>query len=94
MHALLVVDPGFIDLKRNLFDSAIMQTSVISDESRQRCFSDFNDSESFERYYTIVLEGQRITIIVLMILTDNLTNTACYLSVVQTRLAIPAQLKW
>ena len=48
-----VADPlkphaGFINLKGNLFDSAIMKTSVISPEFRSRYLSNPNDPEAFE----------------------------------------------
>jgi dihydroxy-acid dehydratase len=48
-----VADPlkreaGFINLKGNLFDSAIMKTSVISEEFRKRYLSDPTDPEAFE----------------------------------------------
>jgi dihydroxy-acid dehydratase len=39
---------GFINLKGNLFDSAIMKTSVISDEFRERYLSNPQDPEAFE----------------------------------------------
>ncbi|MBA8877668.1 IlvD/Edd family dehydratase [Phyllobacterium myrsinacearum] len=39
---------GFINLRGNLFDSAIMKTSVISEEFRNRYLSDPNDPEAFE----------------------------------------------
>ena len=39
---------GFINLKGNLFDSAIMKTSVISKEFRDRYLSNPNDPEAFE----------------------------------------------
>jgi len=39
---------GFINLKGNLFDSAIMKTSVISPEFRDRYLSNPNDPEAFE----------------------------------------------
>src|SRR5215470_7737770 len=41
-------DAGFIVLTGNLFDSAIMKTSVISDEFRQRYLSNPKDPEAFE----------------------------------------------
>ncbi len=47
-EAPLVADAGFIVLKGNLFDSAIMKTSVISDEFRNRYLSNPNDPEAFE----------------------------------------------
>jgi dihydroxy-acid dehydratase len=39
---------GFLNLKGNLFDSAIMKTSVISDEFRERYLSDPLDPDAFE----------------------------------------------
>ena len=39
---------GFLNLKGNLFDSAIMKTSVISDEFRERYLSDPRDPDAFE----------------------------------------------
>ncbi|MEL6682898.1 MAG: IlvD/Edd family dehydratase [Pseudomonadota bacterium] len=44
----LVQDAGFLNLKGNLFDSAIMKTSVISEEFRTRYLSDPNDPNAFE----------------------------------------------
>ena len=41
-------DAGFINLKGNLFDSAIMKTSVISREFRDRYLSNPRDPEAFE----------------------------------------------
>ncbi|MEO5326569.1 dihydroxy-acid dehydratase family protein [Mesorhizobium sp. CC13] len=41
-------DAGFINLKGNLFDSAIMKTSVISKEFRDRYLSNPGDPEAFE----------------------------------------------
>jgi dihydroxy-acid dehydratase len=39
---------GFINLKGNLFDSAIMKTSVISEEFRKRYLSNPDDPDAFE----------------------------------------------
>ncbi|WP_299477220.1 IlvD/Edd family dehydratase [uncultured Roseibium sp.] len=47
---------GFINLKGNLFDSAIMKTSVISDEFRNRYLSNPDDPDAFEGR-AIVFEG-------------------------------------
>ncbi len=44
----LVHDAGFIVLSGNLFDAAIMKTSVIGDEFRNRYLSDPDDPEAFE----------------------------------------------
>lgn len=41
-------EAGFIVLRGNLFDSAIMKTSVISDEFRQRYLSNPDDPDAFE----------------------------------------------
>ena len=46
--APLKLDAGFIVLRGNLFDSAIMKTSVISPEFRDRYLSNPADSEAFE----------------------------------------------
>jgi xylonate dehydratase len=47
---------GFLNLKGNLFDSAIMKTSVISQEFRNRYLSNPEDPEAFEGR-AIVFEG-------------------------------------
>ena len=39
---------GFLNLKGNLFDSAIMKTSVITDEFRQRYLENPDDPMAFE----------------------------------------------
>ncbi len=44
----LLQDAGFIVLRGNLFDSAIMKTSVISPEFRERYLSNPDDLEAFE----------------------------------------------
>ena len=44
----LMQKAGFIVLKGNLFDSAIMKTSVISDEFRKRYLSNPKDANAFE----------------------------------------------
>jgi len=41
-------DAGFLVLSGNLFDSAVMKTSVISDAFRERYLSDPDDPEAFE----------------------------------------------
>ena len=52
----LVADAGFIVLRGNLFDSAIMKTSVISKEFRDRYLSNTKDPNAFEGR-AIVFEG-------------------------------------
>jgi len=44
----LIEDAGFIVLRGNLFDAAIMKTSVIGEEFRARYLSDPEDPEAFE----------------------------------------------
>lgn len=52
----MVDHAGFINLKGNLFDSAIMKTSVISDEFRERYLSDPKSPMAFEGR-AIVFDG-------------------------------------
>jgi dihydroxy-acid dehydratase len=52
----LVDKAGFLNLKGNLFDSAIMKTSVISEEFRQRYLMNPKDPNAFEGK-AIVFEG-------------------------------------
>ncbi len=52
----MVDHAGFINLKGNLFDSAIMKTSVISEEFHERYLSNENDPNAFEGK-AIVFEG-------------------------------------
>ena len=48
-HGLPLKDrAGFLNLKGNLFDTAIMKTSVISEEFRQRYLADPHDPDAFE----------------------------------------------
>lgn len=46
--APLVAEAGFLNMKGNLFDSAIMKTSVISEEFRKRFLSKPGDENAFE----------------------------------------------
>lgn len=55
-NAPMLTDAGFINLKGHLFNSAIMKTSVISDEFRQRYLCNPNDPNAFEGR-AIVFEG-------------------------------------
>ncbi|WP_421723512.1 IlvD/Edd family dehydratase [Bauldia sp.] len=52
----LVEDAGFIILRGNLFDSAVMKTSVISDEFRERYLSNPDSPNAFEGR-AIVFDG-------------------------------------
>jgi dihydroxy-acid dehydratase len=56
VSAPMKTDAGFINLKGNLFDSAIMKTSVISPEFRNRYLSNPDDPEAFEGR-AIVFDG-------------------------------------
>ncbi|MBV8851713.1 MAG: dihydroxy-acid dehydratase family protein [Methylobacteriaceae bacterium] len=49
-------DAGFVVLKGNLFDNAVMKLSVISEEFRQRYLSDAKDPDAFEGR-AIVFDG-------------------------------------
>jgi dihydroxy-acid dehydratase len=53
----LVKDAGFLVLRGNLFDSAIMKTSVISKEVRDRYLSNAKDPEAFEGK-AVVFDGR------------------------------------
>jgi xylonate dehydratase len=57
--APMMKSAGFMNLKGNLFDSAIMKTSVISDEFRKRYFSNPDDPEAFEGR-AIVFDGPEV----------------------------------
>ncbi len=52
----LMADAGFVNLKGNLFDSAIMKISGVSPEFRQRYLSNPKDPEAFEGN-AVVFEG-------------------------------------
>ena len=52
----ILKDAGFINLTGNMFDSAIMKTSVISDEFRERYLSNPKDINAFEGC-AIVFDG-------------------------------------
>ena len=52
----LKTQAGFKVLRGNLFDSAVMKTSVISDEFRQRYLSDPKDPDAFEGH-AVVFDG-------------------------------------
>lgn len=56
VDAPMMQDAGFINLKGNLFDSAIMKTSVISEEFRNRYLVNPDDPEAFEGR-AIVFDG-------------------------------------
>jgi xylonate dehydratase len=53
----IVAEAGFLNLKGNLFDSAIMKTSVISEEFRKRYLSNPKDPEAFEGK-AVVFDGR------------------------------------
>ncbi len=53
----ILKDAGFLNLKGNLFESAIMKTSVISDSFRQRYLSKPNDPDALEGR-AVVFDGR------------------------------------
>ena len=53
----MLPDAGFLNLKGNLFDSAIMKTSVISPTFRARYLSDTSDPDAFEGR-AVVFDGR------------------------------------
>ena len=53
----IVKEAGFLNLKGNLFDSAIMKTSVISEEFRKRYLSKPGDLDAFEGK-AVVFDGR------------------------------------
>ena len=53
----MVQQAGFLNLKGNLFDTAIMKTSVISDEFRDRYLSNPDDPNAFEGR-AVVFDGR------------------------------------
>ena len=53
----MLPDAGFLNLKGNLFDSAIMKTSVISEDFRARYLSDPDDPDAFEGK-VVVFDGR------------------------------------
>ncbi len=55
--APMLENAGFLNLKGNLFDSAIMKTSVISDSFRARYLSDPADPDAFEGK-AVVFDGR------------------------------------
>ena len=56
-EAPLLSDAGFLNLKGNLFESAIMKTSVISESFRARFLSDPDDPDAFEGK-VVVFDGR------------------------------------
>jgi dihydroxy-acid dehydratase len=55
--APILKEAGFLNLKGNLFESAIMKTSVISADFRKRYLSNPNDPEAFEGR-AVVFDGR------------------------------------
>jgi dihydroxy-acid dehydratase len=55
--APILKEAGFLNLKGNLFDSAIMKTSVISEEFRTRYLSNPKDPDAFEGR-AVVFDGR------------------------------------
>jgi len=85
----LVKDAGFLVLRGNLFDSAIMKTSVISKEFRDRYLINPKDPNAFEGR-AIVFEARRIIITGSTMPRSRSTSTASCSCAAPARSAIPA----
>ncbi len=83
---------GFLNLKGNLFDSAIMKTSVISEEFRTRYLSNPKDPNAFEGR-AIVFDGPEDYHAKIDDPNSRSTSTACSSSVASARSGIPAARK-
>jgi dihydroxyacid dehydratase/phosphogluconate dehydratase len=86
-------DAGFINLKGSLFDTAIMKTSVISEEFRKRYLSNPKDPEAFEGK-AMVFDGPRIIMPASMILRSALTSIRSSSCAAPARWVIPAAPRW
>ena len=67
---------GFLNLKGNLFDSAIMKTSVISDAFRERYLENLEDPNAFEGR-AMVFDGPRTTTRASTTPPSHSTRTRC-----------------
>ncbi|KJS18093.1 MAG: dihydroxy-acid dehydratase, partial [Hoeflea sp. BRH_c9] len=83
----LVNEAGFLNLKGSLFDSAIMKTSVISTEFRERYLSNPDDMEAFEgnavvfdgpEHYNRMIDDPSLAIDENSILIMRGTGPLCY----------------
>jgi dihydroxy-acid dehydratase len=72
----LIDDAGFVVLTGNLFDSAIMKTSVISKEFRERYLSDPEHPNVFSGR-AVVFDGPRTTTTASTTRRSRSTTTAC-----------------
>ena len=86
-------DAGFLNLKGNLFDSAIMKTSVISPEFSERYLSDPSDPEAFEGR-AVVFEARRLPQQDQRSVTGDRRALACCSSAAPVLSAIPALPRW
>ena len=85
---------GFKVLSGNLFDSAIMKTSVISEEFRQRYLSDPEATRTRSRAALWCSTGPRTTTRASMILRSGSTSAPCCSSAAWDRSAIRARRRW
>ena len=89
----LVKDAGFIVLRGNLFDSAIMKTSVISKEFRDRYFpirrirKPSRAAPSYSRARRIITTASTMN-------CSTSTSIACCSCAASARSAIPAAPRW
>ena len=86
----LVKDAGFLVLRGNLFDSAIMKTSVISKEFRDRYLAQSQGSRTRSRAAPSCSRGRRIITTASTIPRSRSTSTASCSCAAPGRSAIPA----
>jgi dihydroxy-acid dehydratase len=84
---------GFLVLRGNLFDSAIMKTSVISQEFRERYLSDPDDPDAFEGR-AIVFDGPEDYHARIDDPALGVDERSCCSCAAQVRSAIPVAAKW
>ena len=82
-------DAGFVVLKGNLFDNAVMKLSVISEEFRNRYLSNPKDPDAFEGR-AIVFDGPEDYHHRIDDPSSTSTSIACCSSAAPGRSAIPA----
>ena len=90
----LVQDAGFLVLRGNLFDSAIMKTSVISQEFRERYLSNPSDLERLRGPRHRVRGAGGLSRTASTIPRSTSTSTASCSCAAPGRSAIPAAPRW
>ncbi len=87
-------DAGFLVLRGNLFDNAIMKTSVISEEFRERYLNDPAASEACSRARPWCSTARRTTTTASTIPRSRSTSTRCCSCAAPARSAIRVPPKW